>query len=202
MLEPLSSNAFQVKRRASTLLELLTAITLLGATAYVCFTLIWPVFFKASRLLSRGNEELSVQNALRLLRSDVAGSGPAGRSFYPSGKNWVMGLVPLEQTDPEGKPRWQKTLILYRYSASPQILSRRTFSQMTWPDGSPRLTGETPVLFSHAELLNLVLQENTRVIAKNIQADAWPELQATWKFRHTEAQSKGRTFYFDLAGFL
>jgi len=201
VLEAPLLESIRVKRRASTLVELLTAIALLGATAYVCFTLIWPVFFKASLLLSRGNDELYVQNALKLLRSDLASSGPAGRSFYPKEESWLLGIVPFEQVDSEGKSRWQQTLILYRYSASSQTLLRGTFANLTWPDGSPRLPGDTPVLFGEQELLALP-EQRSKVIAKNIQADAWPKLQETWKFRHTDSHAKERTFFVDLSGFL
>lgn len=190
-----------MKPRGYTLSEILVSLVLFGMTGVICIQLILPVFIRASRFLTDSSDGLVVQTAFRLMRGDVASSLPDGLSFVSKDRDWILAVVPLDQGSAEGKKVWQTQLIAYRYDSSAQVLTRQVVSDLRWPDGSSRLNSDAPPIFEPEELWALP-HSQARVLARSIQGEAWPSLQANWVLNSQDSRGRPQRHTLNLASFL
>ena len=190
-----------MKTRGYTLSEIIVSMVLFGMTGVICIQLILPVFIRASRFLTDSSDGLVIQTAFRLLRGDVASSLPDGLSFASKDRDWILAVVPLDNSSGEGKKVWQTQLIAYRFESSSQTLSRQVLTDLSWPDGSPRLNSGAPPIFSPEELWALP-RSPARVLARSVQGEAWPDLHASWVLISPDSRGRPERLSLDLASFL
>lgn len=183
------TNAFGMRRSAFTLIETLVGLALLAMVGYVTAKLLMPVIIGSNRTLASLAASSPVEKAVSLIHAEAYQAGPKGISLASTPNSWTLAMV-LRTTPSNGAlALWEKQLRVYRYRAEPGTLSLQVYPDLSWPDGTPRLTGQEPLHFSAEELQSLPSGEE-RVLVGNLHTTGlWEKPESLWRAEYRPPDS-------------
>lgn len=193
--------AERMPRRGFTLLEILTAMFLLGLLGYLVVRFLLPIILSSNRMLAGISAADPVERALAQIHRDVYQATSKGLSFAstPQG-DWTLGLVRRSQPSSEAQTLWEKELRVYRYHGDRRSLTFQLYSDLRWPDGEPRLTGAEPLHFSSDELTQLSLAGESVLATFVTATGAWTAMRDPWGFDYAPPESAKGHYVLSLAG--
>lgn len=180
-----------------TLLEILALLAILSLLTMLIVRFLLPLIVSSSRLFLGIGATPTLERTLSRIHADACLAGPKGVSFFSQNRDWTLTLV--RRTAPlGGQETWEKSAQVYRYHSQAQTLTWQSYSNLQWPDGSLRLTGQEPLHFSESEMTSFPPGEEL-LLCRFVQGQNWSEPSQLWHFIYAPPQSRPSAFLLTLS---